>query len=228
MDESKVDCKSLEEKFSKMTKALTVKSQAIKVVDAATHLAKCSARQNIKDNEKMMGKHIESFVAERRRLWREGIQMQNRILMPMQEEYKEAGREIRAYEDVRDAAANEARREAEDKQKRFDEQNRLAQAEKAEKDGNAEQAEAIISQPIPEISIPVQKEKSIRRTKTWYCEIQDIGLLLRAYATGNPAIPNLDDKEREQLAKVLGLTALAKATKGAVAIPGCAIKFREG
>ncbi|TSA55668.1 hypothetical protein D4R42_05220 [bacterium] len=101
----------------------------------------------------------------------------------------------------------EARKQAEEIQ--------LQAASQAEQNGNADAAEAIISQPVAAPRVKIEKEvtEGVSTRKLWSAEVTDLMALVKAVAAGEQPLTFLK-------ADTTALNSMAKAQKELMKVPG--------
>ncbi len=144
-------------------------------------------------------------------------------------------------EEERRRAAEERRQEAEQRRliaeaeaaRRKEEERRLAEAAALEEAGKAEEAEAVISAPIPEPEIPpappipaptpvreMPKAAGVSTRAQWSAEVTDLMTLVKAVAEGKAPLATV-------MADQTTLNSLARSLKGAMDFPGVRVTSRQ-
>ena len=135
-------------------------------------------------------------------------------------------RGLAAFEAKQRQIEDERRRAEEEKERRRQEEELEAAAEQAEKQGAApEEVAAILTQPMIQAPVPVQqtyvRASGVSTLRTYKAEVVDIRKLARAVADGVVAANLIE-------ANMPALNAMARASKGAMQIPGVSFKEEMG
>ena len=217
------------EKYEQQALTLRHKVDSIEVVDNDSFVAVGSIEQTARDNQRLIKEHLNPQITEAHSKHRKLTQLRNRLILPFEDLYTACRHKRIAYQREQEHKAKLEQEAKEAEAKQLAEQARIKQAEKLEKEGKNEQAEAVIDTPIVEQAVPkAETVKVAGIRKTYYCEINSIPMLFTAYATEKLAIPELSDKDVNDLARILKLNSLAKALKSSFSVPGCVAKYREG
>lgn len=152
---------------------------------------------------------------------REAVAQRKKVEAPLEEAEATFKASVAAFLREQERISQEAERIAREEAERIEAERLEAAIEAAEQDGaTAEEVAAMIEQPIiaPAVSVAptVQQASGISMAKTYRVEVVNLRELCKAVATGQAP-------ESYVAAAMPALNGVARATKGAVRIPGCRV-----
>jgi hypothetical protein len=168
---------------------------------------------------------LDDVVKQAHGSWKASVALRDKYLTPLEEGRRILKQKMIAYQDQQEQIRREAQRKAEDEAKARAEEEALAAALQAEKEGDTETAEAIISEPVqvaPVIvpkSAPTASRLSAGR-EVWSCEVTSLMDLCKAIVAGKASINMIE-------ANMPALNQFAKAMKSTMQIPGVKSVMRK-
>ena len=179
-----------------------------------------TAQANVKGITEHMAGPIEDAHTKHKKL----TTLRARLLKPFNELIGDSKRAIGTYSAEQQRIADETQRKANIAAQKVLDDDKLAQAEQAQNEGNSEQADAILEAPTAAVCVDVggpAKIDGVHTRDKWDVEVYDLKKLFAAYGSGATTIPQLDEKQMDKLISVLQLTKLAGALKSNFNVPGC-------
>lgn len=199
-------------------RALSVPEQArtLKIIDDLTYQRGVQIRNIIKDIRKQINATFDPIIAKANATHKEACAQKKKVEAPLVEGENIINPALAAYdtEIERKRMAEQRRLEEEAKKRAEDEQ--IAAAEHAEKQGDKVAAEAIISAPVevaPIIQPVAPRPDGISYREYWSAQVTDLFALVKAVATGQQPVTLLQPDQ-------VALNKMATALKGAMIIPG--------
>jgi len=235
MEEEPVFSESVQAQVDKVIETAVVLQEqvgALTVVDDMSFRKMESMAVTARDNVKALKLHMDGPITDANAKHKKLTALRSKLCQPHEAIARDAAGKCNAYtlnqrkiaEAKQRAVDAEARKQAEDA--------RLEAAAELEAQGQSAQAEAVIAAPIAPAPVApvadVPKMKGAR--ETWYAVITDPKALFNAWGSGAVPMPQLDEKQLEDLIRVMRLNDLAKAAKGNLStiLPGVESKMKLG
>ena len=187
------------------------------VRDVPEHEAALTAIRDLRSAEKRVEDAFGEPKSAAHKAHKAISELEKKILDPLVKARKVLGAKCDLYEGEARRKAEEERRAQEDAARRAEEERKLLDAIAAESDGNADEAEAILAEPVAVPVIPlrpaVAKVEGVSTRQAWRAEVCDLLALVR-YVAEHPEWIGLVEPNGP------ALNALARSQRDAMAVPG--------
>jgi hypothetical protein len=210
----------IEAKADELTKeigpVLAVAGEIV-VRDAASYRVAGETWKELTGLEKRVKAYWEDDVESARNLHKSLVAKRDAMLVPVGERKNALRLGMKAFEDEQERARRAAQEAAEAEARRIAEEAALARAVELERNGNKAAAEAVMAAPV--VAAPVVVEKTVpagfgaATRRTWSAEVFDLIALAKAAAEGKVSMEAIEPN-------TTFLNGMARALKGALAIPG--------
>ena len=198
-------------------KPLVDQAKALVVDSVETRVAALEGYKILKTAIKRIKEHYEPTRKALDTAKKEILLARDKMIAPFEEAMKIVNGKVDVYEQEERRKADEAARIKVETERKRQEDQRLAEAEAAEKAGDADLAAEIIERPIevtPQVAAPeFAKVKGVSKRVNYGAEVIDLGALLK-YAASAPCNYSLVEPVAS------ALNALARQYKEELSIPG--------
>jgi hypothetical protein len=209
----KIETKEIEQGVTDVT----TKALALKVMDTPTYEIAGQILLLHKDMEKKIKDYFKPLKSKSYDTWKSICSAENEELGKLQPGVAHLSKEMTAYnleqEKIGKAEEERLRRKALKKE----EEERLQAAIEAEKEGNKDEAEAILEEPVfvpsPIVLKAVPKVNGLAQRTNWKYRLTDLNALVKAVYEGKVPLMALEPND-------IFLNQQARALKGTVQYPG--------
>jgi hypothetical protein len=187
------------------------------IKDDASYQAAGSFLLTIKGFRKKVEEVFGPVVQKANQAWKAALDLRKQADAPLDEAERIIKPALAAYDQEQERKRREEQERLMAEQKKRDDDSRLAQAEKAAKNGDLKAANAILEAPASPIVAPALQPKAqvagISYSQSWKAECTDIRALVLAVAQGKASITLLE-------ANQVGINQMARALKSEFQVPG--------
>ena len=191
------------------------KSVAASVVDEASYRGAAEFLKQIKAGQKRVEEVFGSVVKKAHEAWKSTVALRKQLDAPLEDAESMVKASMSAWFVESERKRKDEQRKLEEEARKREEDARIAASASLEKMGNRAAAEAVLAQEkaVAPVILPKAQAAGVSMRETWSAEVVSIKELAKAVAEGRA-------DESLLLPNMTALNGMARALKGALALPG--------